>query len=112
MTTDLGAAAGTPADTLLDVGGHREASREIRLRMSADVVPQWLNGTMPNVLQALQAAVYTTDAQGRITFFNEAAATLWGCRPEIGKSEWCGSWRLYWPDGRRWRMTNARWPLH
>jgi PAS domain S-box-containing protein len=52
------------------------------------------------LLQALPAAVYTTDAAGRITFYNEAAAALWGYRPELGKSEWCGSWRLYWPDGR------------
>lgn len=52
------------------------------------------------LLQALPAAVYTTDAAGRITFYNEAAAALWGYRPEPGKSEWCGSWRLYWPDGR------------
>ena len=40
-----------------------------------------------------------TDAAGRITFYNEAAAALWGCKPELGKSEWCGSWKLYWPDG-------------
>ncbi|WP_048708029.1 sensor histidine kinase [Microvirga massiliensis] len=52
------------------------------------------------ILEALPAAVYTTDAAGRITFYNQAAVDLWGCRPEIGKSEWCGSWRLYWPDGR------------
>ena len=52
------------------------------------------------LLQALPVAVYTTDAAGRITFYNEAAGALWGCRPELGKSEWCGSWRLYWPDGR------------
>jgi PAS domain S-box-containing protein len=51
------------------------------------------------LLQALPAAVYTTDAAGRITFYNEAAAELWGCRPVLGKDEWCGSWRLYWPDG-------------
>lgn len=51
------------------------------------------------LFKALPAAVYTTDAEGRITFYNEAAETLWGCRPELGKSEWCGSWRLYWPDG-------------
>jgi PAS domain S-box-containing protein len=25
---------------------------------------------------------------------------MWGVRPEIGKSEFCGSWKLYWPDGR------------
>ncbi len=55
------------------------------------------------VLEALPAAVYTIDAEGRITFFNEAAADLWGCRPTLGTSEWCGSWRLYWPDGRPMR---------
>jgi PAS domain S-box-containing protein len=52
------------------------------------------------LLKALPTAIYTTDAAGRITFYNEAAAELWGCHPELGKSEWCGSWRLYWPDGR------------
>jgi PAS domain S-box-containing protein len=55
------------------------------------------------VLDALPAAVYTIDAAGRITYFNQAAADLWGCRPELGKSEWCGSWRLFWPDGRPMR---------
>jgi PAS domain S-box-containing protein len=48
---------------------------------------------------ALPAAIYMTDARGRITFYNEAAAELWGTHPELGKSEWCGSWRLYRPDG-------------
>ena len=50
-------------------------------------------------LEALGVAVYTTDADGHITFFNEAAAELWGRRPAIGE-EWCGSWKLFWPDGR------------
>lgn len=52
------------------------------------------------LVNALPAAVYTTDAAGRITYFNEAAVELWGCRPELGRSEWCGSWKLFWPDGR------------
>jgi PAS domain S-box-containing protein len=51
------------------------------------------------MLQVLPVAVYMTDAAGRITFYNEAAADLWGVHPEIGKSEFCGSWKLYWPDG-------------
>jgi two-component system, chemotaxis family, CheB/CheR fusion protein len=55
---------------------------------------------LENLIRALPAAIYTTDAAGRITFYNEAAAELWGCRPELGKSEFCGSWKLYWPDGR------------
>ena len=51
------------------------------------------------LLQALPSAIYTTDAAGRITFYNDAAVTLWGCQPELGKTEFCGSWKLYWPDG-------------
>jgi PAS domain S-box-containing protein len=61
-----------------------------------------LNGHERNsdgLLQALPVAVYTTDAAGHITFYNDAAAELWGVRPELGKSEFCGSWKLYWPDG-------------
>ena len=54
---------------------------------------------LEDLIGALPAAIYTTDAAGRITFYNQAAAELWGCRPEIGKSEFCGSWKLYWPDG-------------
>lgn len=53
-----------------------------------------------DLLDALPAAVYTTDADGNITFYNQAAADLWGRRPELGTAQWCGSWRLYWPDGR------------
>jgi len=53
-----------------------------------------------DVLEALPVAVCTTDAEGLITFYNAAAAALWGYRPELGSSRWCGSWKLYWPDGR------------
>jgi two-component system, chemotaxis family, CheB/CheR fusion protein len=51
------------------------------------------------VLQALPAAIYTTDPQGRLTFYNDAAAELWGWRPELGVQHWCGSWRLFRLDG-------------
>jgi PAS domain S-box-containing protein len=51
------------------------------------------------LLEALPAAVYTTDAAGRITFFNEAAVDLAGNRPELGRDLWCVSWRLRRPDG-------------
>ncbi|HXK34484.1 MAG TPA: ATP-binding protein [Dehalococcoidia bacterium] len=52
-----------------------------------------------HVLENMGVAVYATDAQGRITFFNEEAAALWGRRPELGVERWCGSMRVYWPDG-------------
>jgi PAS domain S-box-containing protein len=53
-------------------------------------------------LDAVAVAVYTTDIDGRITFFNEAAVELWGRRPELGEV-WCGSLRLFHLDGRPMR---------
>ena len=47
----------------------------------------------------LAAAVYTCDTNGIITWFNNAAAILWGREPEIGRDLWCGSWKIFWPDG-------------
>lgn len=61
--------------------------------------PRLRGSDFEDVLRALSDAVYTTDAAGRITFYNDAAAELWGVRPELGRSEFCGSWKLYWPDG-------------
>ncbi len=51
------------------------------------------------IVENLPVAVYTTDADGRITFYNEAAANFWGRRPRLWEDLWCGTWRLYWPDG-------------
>lgn len=51
------------------------------------------------VLQCLPVAVYTCDAEGRILFYNKAAAQLWGRDPIIGKDLWCGSWKIYSLDG-------------
>jgi two-component system, chemotaxis family, CheB/CheR fusion protein len=52
------------------------------------------------IVEHLPTALYTTDAAGRITYFNKAAVALWGRSPQIGEELWCGSWRLFWPDGR------------
>ena len=51
------------------------------------------------LLQALPAAIYTTDADGRITYYNKAAVDLSGREPELGTDKWCVTWRLYTPDG-------------
>jgi PAS domain S-box-containing protein len=51
------------------------------------------------VIEALPVAIYTTDAAGRLTFYNSAAAEMWGRRPELGDDWWCGSWKLYRLDG-------------
>jgi PAS domain S-box-containing protein len=52
------------------------------------------------ILNLIPAAIYQCDGAGRISMFNEAAAQLWGRRPEIGTDLWCGSWKIYYPDGR------------
>lgn len=53
---------------------------------------------MRDLLEALPAAIYTTDAEGHITFFNKAAVEMAGRTPQVG-DKWCVSWRLYRPDG-------------
>jgi PAS domain S-box-containing protein len=53
---------------------------------------------MRSLLEALPAAVYTTDASGRITFHNKAAVEMAGKTPREG-DQWCVTWKLYNTDG-------------
>src|ERR1700752_1153250 len=66
---------------------------------AASVLPTTLHAEFHRVVELLPAAIYITDAQGRITYYNDAAAQLGGHRPPLGESRWCGSWRLYRLDG-------------
>lgn len=52
-----------------------------------------------DLLQMLPVAVHVTDAAGRLTSYNDAAAALWGRRPPLGMPHWCRSWRLFGADG-------------
>lgn len=47
---------------------------------------------------SVPVALYVTDAEGRITLFNECAAKLWGREPEVGVDRWCGSWKILNPE--------------
>jgi PAS domain S-box-containing protein len=51
------------------------------------------------MIDALPAAVYTTDADGRLTHFNRAAADFSGWTPELGTDKWCVTWKLFRADG-------------
>ena len=51
------------------------------------------------MIDALPAAVYTTDAEGILTHFNPAAVEFAGRLPELGADKWCVTWKLYYPDG-------------
>ncbi|MGH8591804.1 MAG: PAS domain S-box protein, partial [Gammaproteobacteria bacterium] len=52
-----------------------------------------------DMIDALPAAIYTTDAKGRLTHFNPAAVEVSGRTPELGTDRWCVGWKLYRPDG-------------
>ena len=56
-------------------------------------------GGLKAILDAIPAAVYTTDAEGRLTGFNEAAVRFSGRVPRLGSDAWCITWKLYRPDG-------------
>ncbi len=53
--------------------------------------------TLRRVVEAMPAAVYAVDAEGRITFFNHAAREMWGRTPALHSAAdvMCGSFRLY-----------------
>lgn len=84
-TIDPGAVDSSRNGSVADGRPHRRTSQDPALHYQ--------------LLDELPAAIYTTDAAGRITYYNEAAVDLAGRRPELGKDEWCVSWRLYWPNG-------------
>lgn len=52
-----------------------------------------------DVLEALPAPLYATDADGRITWFNRACIAFAGRQPKLGDDFWCVTWRLYTDDG-------------
>lgn len=61
------------------------------------------------LLHALPVAVYTTDAEGRVTLFNEAAAELAGRSPRAGEDRWCVTHQLCRPDGNA--LPHGEYPM-
>ncbi|KQP33782.1 histidine kinase [Methylobacterium sp. Leaf104] len=51
------------------------------------------------LFKQFRSPLYTTDADGWLTYYNDAAAELWGYRPELGKTRWCGAWRIFTTEG-------------
>jgi PAS domain S-box-containing protein len=60
-----------------------------------------INRTTLELLDILPAAIYTCDLEGRVTFYNQAAATLWGRTPELYKDLWCGSFKIFSKNGEQ-----------
>jgi PAS domain S-box-containing protein len=85
---DGGALVGA-VDCFQDIGELTRMRRQMRegRRVSRDV------------MEALPVALYTTDAEGKLLYFNKAAEELWGYRPQLGTQRWCGARSIHWPDG-------------
>ena len=56
-----------------------------------------LNGR--DILDGLPAPIYTTDAEGRVTYWNQACVEFAGREPVLGQDRWCVTWHLYTTSG-------------
>jgi len=82
------------------VGGVTDDQRGVKQQMTSNSELCDRRWHLRELLDALPAAIYTTDAAGRVTSYNQAAVEFSGRTPVIGSDHWCVTWRLYWPDGR------------
>ena len=60
-------------------------------------------------LDALPPPIYTTDAEGAVTYWNRACIELAGRVPELSKDRWCVTWQLYTMTGEF--MPHAECPM-
>jgi PAS domain-containing protein len=56
-------------------------------------------GALQAVLGSLPVPIYTTDADGWITYYNEPCISFAGRTPVPGEDRWCVTWRLHGSDG-------------
>jgi PAS domain S-box-containing protein len=56
-------------------------------------------GTFRDALDAIPAAIYVTDVEGTVTYYNRACIGLAGRTPEVGRDKWCVTWRIYTTEG-------------
>jgi hypothetical protein len=62
----------------------------------------WNNGAdlrLRELIDALPIAIYITDLEGHLTYFNQAATMLSGRVPQLGVDRWCVTWKIILPDG-------------
>lgn len=52
-------------------------------------------------LDALPVPIYTTDADGLVTYWNRACVEFAGREPRLGEDKWCVTWQLYSTTGER-----------
>eukprot|EP01118_Nematostelium_gracile_P019272 TRINITY_DN8885_c0_g1_i1.p1 TRINITY_DN8885_c0_g1~~TRINITY_DN8885_c0_g1_i1.p1 ORF type:complete len:663 (+),score=83.77 TRINITY_DN8885_c0_g1_i1:1859-3847(+) len=65
------------------------------------------NKQYQSLIEDSPLAIYTSDQDGRLTYFNPAAVQLWGRAPVMGEDFWSGPWRIHFPDGRPMNLSDS-----
>jgi PAS domain S-box-containing protein len=84
---------------IVDLTEHKRAAEELRRS----------EGRYRTLFDAVPVAVYTCDAKGLILEFNRRAAELWGREPRTNdpSEKFCGSFKMFYPDGRQMRHEDC-----
>jgi len=77
----------------------RGITRDVTARKKAEETLQKSESKLRQLLGALPAAIYVTDAAGHITYCNQSAINLWGVEPTLGKDKWSDFSKFYYADG-------------
>jgi PAS domain S-box-containing protein len=51
------------------------------------------------LLDRLPVPIYTTDAEGAVTYWNRACVEFAGREPKLGEDRWCVTWKIYTTSG-------------
>lgn len=80
-----------------DISSHKQVETELKAN-------EW---KYRQLIECIDLPLYSTDAEGKITLYNQAAVALWGREPVIGKDMWCGSYRIKRTDGSNLPLDNC-----
>ena len=61
------------------------------------------------ILDRLPVPVYATDAEGCVTYWNQACVDFAGREPQLGSDRWCVTWQLYTTSGEE--MPREEYPV-
>jgi PAS domain S-box-containing protein len=64
-------------------------------------------GECHELLDSLPVPIYTTDAEGAVTYWNSACVDFAGRQPELGRDRWCVTWQLYTTAGEPLRHEDC-----
>ncbi|HEX6374288.1 MAG TPA: PAS domain-containing protein [Allosphingosinicella sp.] len=87
------------SDAVGNIVGAINCCHDVTEQLAEDRAARESERQLREIIDALPVALYTTDADGRITYYNEAAVEMSGRRPALGDDKWCVTWKLFQPDG-------------